>query len=192
MRFVKHALLGFALASLAAPALSQATGYDGENFVKAIHDQDNAKAIELLEKNPLLVNTRTINGDTALIFAIQNQDTDWTGYLLKKGADPNLAAGSGETPLIAATRQGFQQAAEWLLQMGAKVDGENKMGETPLIVAVQRRNVGLVKLYLSHGANPDKPDAAAGYSARDYAKRDSRNPELLRAIEDADDSKSAN
>jgi ankyrin repeat protein len=57
------------------------------------------------------------------------------------------------------------------------------MGETPLIVAVQRRNLPLVKLLLQHGANPDKSDSAQGYSARDYAKRDNRSPELLRAIE---------
>jgi ankyrin repeat protein len=57
------------------------------------------------------------------------------------------------------------------------------MGETPLIVAVQARQAPLVRFLVSKGANPDKTDNAAGYSARDYAKRDSRNPELLRLIE---------
>ena len=57
------------------------------------------------------------------------------------------------------------------------------MGETPLIVAVQARQVAIVKLLLSIGADPDKTDSAQGYSARDYAKRDNRGGEMLRLIE---------
>ena len=52
------------------------------------------------------------------------------------------------------------------------------MGETPLIVAVQQRQPPIVKLLLAAGADPDKTDSAAGYSARDYAKRDSRAREI--------------
>jgi hypothetical protein len=51
-------------------------------------------------------------------------------------------------------------------------------------VAVQRRDAPLVKLLLDHGANPDKTDSAAGYSARDYATRDNRAREILKMIED--------
>jgi hypothetical protein len=40
-----------------------------------------------------------------------------------------------------------------------------------------------VKLLLAKGADPDKKDSAAGYSARDYAKRDTRSRALLAAIE---------
>jgi hypothetical protein len=39
-----------------------------------------------------------------------------------------------------------------------------------------------VKLLLDHGADPDKTDAAAGYSARDYATRDPRAREILMLI----------
>jgi len=53
------------------------------------------------------------------------------------------------------------------------------MGETPLIVAVQQRDRPLVKLLLDHGADPDKTDAAAGYSAHDYATRDPRARDIL-------------
>ena len=76
----------------------------------------------------------------------------------------------------------FAQAAEWLLQVGAKVDAANRMGETALIVAVQQRDTRMVKLLLRNGADPDKTDSAAGYSARDYAKRDSRARDILQAI----------
>jgi ankyrin repeat protein len=52
-----------------------------------------------------------------------------------------------------------------------------------LIVAVQGRHVAMVKVLLELGANPDEADSAAGYSARDYAKRDTRSREILKMIE---------
>ena len=57
------------------------------------------------------------------------------------------------------------------------------MGETSLIVAVQQRQALAVKRLLAAGANPDKTDSAAGYSARDYAERDSRSRQILQLIE---------
>jgi len=74
-------------------------------------------------------------------------------------------------------------ALRWLINLGAKVDTADRSGETPLIFAVQTRNLPLVKLLLDQGADPDKTDNVQGYSARDYAKRDNRSPEILRAIE---------
>jgi ankyrin repeat protein len=57
------------------------------------------------------------------------------------------------------------------------------MGETALIVAVQQRHTEIVKLLLAAGADPDRSDSAAGYSARDYAKRDTRSRDMLKLIE---------
>ncbi|HEX6218727.1 MAG TPA: ankyrin repeat domain-containing protein, partial [Sphingomicrobium sp.] len=141
---------------------------------------------ELLQQTgPTLVNARDVNGDTALIVAVARRDDTWTAFLLSNGADPNLANRKGDTPLTTAARVGYLQGAEWLLTKRARVDEANKMGETPLILAVQARQAPLVKFLLSKGADPDRTDSAAGYSARDYARRDNRNPELLRLIETA-------
>jgi ankyrin repeat protein len=161
-------------------------GESGEAFVRAVRERDGAKVEELLaEAGPTLINARDVNGDTALMVAVGRRDNTWTAFLLSNGADPNLANRRGDTPLIAAARVGYLQGAEWLVTKKARVDEANKMGETPLIVAVQARHAPLVRLLISKGANPDKTDNAAGYSARDYARRDSRNPELLRLIEAA-------
>ena len=173
-----------AAAALAAPAGAQYVS-DSEPFIQAVTNRDGNKATELLELRPTLVNSRNTKGQTALIVAISRSDVLWTGFLLGRGADPNYAASNGDTPLIAAARVGFLEAVEWLLAKGAKVEGANKMGETALIVAVQQRQLPVVKLLLASGANPDRPDSAAGYSARDYAKRDTRAREILAAIEAA-------
>jgi ankyrin repeat protein len=183
MHALKRLVLTIAAASLAVPALAQVGGYESEQFISAVRKGDNDNALKLLQANPNLVNARDLNGNTALITAIQNRDDQWTAYLLKEGADPDTATSTGETPLMAAARVGYQDAADWLVQLGAKVDATNRMGETALIIAVQHRQLPIVRLLINAGADPDKTDSAQGYSARDYAKRDSRTPELLRIIE---------
>jgi uncharacterized protein len=182
MKFLKIAMLGLALSVVSAPAWAQLTA-DSDKFIDAVKKNDGATGMSLLEGNPTIVDTPDSAGDTALIIAITRSDVAWTSYLLNHGADPNRRGAGGDTPLIAAARVGFDDAASWLLAIGAKVDLTNKMSETPLIIAVQRRNVPLVKRFLQSGADPDRTDSAAGYSARDYARRDSRSREIEKLIE---------
>lgn len=172
-------------ALITSPAAAQSLTTKSYDFIKAVKDSNADKAIQVLSTEPKgIVNTKDDDGNTGLIIAISRSDEQWTGFLLNKGADPNLAGKNGDTPLIAASRVGFEQAVEWLLSLGARVDADNRMGETPLIVAVQQRQMPIVRLLLGAGANPDKSDSAAGYSARDYAKRDPRAREILKMIED--------
>lgn len=182
MNALKCALFAIAIGT-AVPATAQVTGFEGAEFVKAVKDGKSDDAVKLLQATPSLVNARDLSGDTALLVAIENRDHDWTGYLLNEGADPNMAGPRGETPLIAAARAGFGDAVDWLIGLHARIDETNRAGETALIVAVQRRQVPIVRSLLNAGANPDKTDSVAGYSARDYAKRDSRTPQLLKLIE---------
>ena len=50
-------------------------------------------------------------------------------------------------------------------------------------LAVQLRRPKILEALLLEGADPDKVDHSAGLSARQYAQRDDRNPELLQLIE---------
>ena len=184
---MKH--LGFAIlvasSVVALPAPAQNLTTSSYDFIQAVKKNDGDKALGVLAKNPPgIVNTKDDQGNTGLIIAISRSDEQWTGFLLNKGADPNLQGKGGDTPLIAAARVSFASAMEWLVGLGAKIDQPNRMGETPLIIAVQQRNAPIVKFLLAHGANPDRTDAAAGYSARDYAKRDTRARDILKLIED--------
>jgi ankyrin repeat protein len=184
MRSLTFALAAAALLASGSPALAQLGAASSYDFISAVQKGDGDKASQLLNEHPTIIDARDGKGDTALIIAINRADSNWTGFLLNKGADPNLASTrSGDTPLIAAARIGFQDAAEWLLGLGAKVDGTNRQGETPLIVAVQLRQVPMIRFLLEHGANPDKVDAAQGYSARQYAERDNRGRQILQLIE---------
>ena len=183
MNWLKFAAAAAAIAFVAAPGAAQYAS-DGAAFVEAVRKSDGPSAKKILaERGPAIINTRDYEGNTALVVAINKRDEDWTAFLLHQGADPNLSSKGGETPLIAAARIGYEDAVGWLLGQGVKVDAANKMGETALIIAVQQRHPRIVRALLAAGANPDKTDAAAGLSARDYAKRDTRSREMLQLIE---------
>ena len=182
-RWVKAGMAIMA-ACLAIPAFAQLNASQGEEFLKALEERDNAAALQLVEEpGSRLFNYRGYKGETALHISTRNRDLAWVNYLLVKGADPDIGDRAGDTALIIASRIGFEEAADYMLRYKADVDGANRRGETALIVAVQQRHPRVVELLLKAGASPDKADHAAGYTARDYAKRDSRNRELLKLIE---------
>ena len=175
--------IGAALGA-AVPAAGQVGfGYDGAQFLAAVRDGDGAKATALADSSgPSVINHRGDDGDAALHIVTRARSTNWMGYLLQKGADPNLAGREGDTPLIIAARIGFADGAARLLTKGANIDKANKLGETPLIAAVQQRQPAMIKLLLERGADPARTDRV-GYTARDYARRETRFPDLLRLIE---------
>ena len=169
----------------AAPLGAQGIGgNNGENFLTAVREIDGDKATGLLEANgSTVLSYRGAKGETALNIVARRRDSTWLGFLISRGADPNVGDDRGENPLLIAARLGWEDGATLLLGRGARVDFANRLGETALIVAVQQRQTGLARQLLEAGANPDKKDAAAGFSARDYAKRDNRATDLVRLME---------
>ena len=182
-RLARALALSLAIAA-AAPAAAQLAGSDGEAFVAALKEGNGSKAVALVEKpGSTVVNYRGGDGNAGLHIAMRGRNGNWVGFLLSRGADPNIADKNGDTPLILAARLGYPEGAARLLMARALVDKANRLGETALIVAVQQRQPGIVRMLLEAGANPDKADHASGYTARDYARRDNRSQELLRLIE---------
>jgi ankyrin repeat protein len=179
--------LALALAVVPVAASAQGIGLnasEGESFLTAVKEGDVNKALELANQpGSRVANYRGYEGDTALHIVTRKRELQWVGFLLNKGADPNVGDSNGDTPLMIAASIGFEEAAGFMLAKGAKVDAINRRGETALAIAVQQRQPRLVEVLLKAGANPDKQDRVSGYSPRDYAKRDTRNPQILRLIE---------
>ena len=173
-----------AAVGVVAPA-AYAQFSDSYNFLKAVKDRKGEEAEKFLsEPGSVIINTRDgSTGETALHIVIQRRDSTWLGYLLQKGANPNLADKKGTTPLMLATQLGYVDGIDWLVHKKALVDQTNRSGETALILAVQLRNPEAVRALLKAGANPDKTDSRAGYSARDYAKQDGRASAIAAIIE---------
>lgn len=180
-------------AGVIAPA-AQAQFSDSYNFLKAVKDRKGEEAEKFLaEPGTVIINTRdSTTGETALHIVIQRRDSTWLGYLLQKGANPNLADKKGTTPLMLATQINFLDGIDWLTKKKATIDQTNRAGETALILAVQLRNTEAVRALLKAGANPDKKDSRAGYSARDYAKQDGRASAIASIIENHGKTDAAN
>ena len=171
------------LSLAASPVAAQLLSSPGEKFLIALRAVKSNEAAELVESNPTVVNYRGQDGVAALHLMTRSRNSNWLGFLLQNGADPNIADKNGETSLIIAARGGYGEGVARMLMSGALVDKPNRLGETALIVAVQQRQASIVSSLLKLGADPDRADYAAGYTARDYAKRDSRSREMLRLIE---------
>ncbi|UUR07285.1 ankyrin repeat domain-containing protein [Sphingomonas glaciei] len=172
------------LACLAMPVSAQTTQSPGYSFLQAVRERDGNKATELVQQpGSTVLNYRDDRGESALHIVTGQRDLTWLRFLTGQGADVNIVNRNGDTPLLAAARIGFAEGADFLISRGAQVDRPNRRGETPLIIAVQQRNIALVKLLAERGANPDRTDNATGRSARDYARMDSRGPEMLRVMD---------
>ncbi len=181
----KLVLAAIALSIFAVPVAAQFS--DSYNFLKAVKDRKGEEAEKFINvpgSGAVIINTKSDDtGETALHIVTARRDYDWLGYLLGKGAKPDVADKKGATPLMLATQLNWADGAQLLLTMGAQVDATNRSGETALIRAVQLRNSEMVRLLMKAGANADKQDSVSGYSARDYALQDGRASAILGIIE---------
>jgi ankyrin repeat protein len=167
----------------AVPALAQYS--EGYNFLKAVRERDGGK-VQSIIANPgstALNHRDSRNGEGALHMLVRARELSWLSYLLSRGARPDLQDNDGNTPLVLAAQIGWVEGADQLLDRRANVNLPNSRGESPLIMAVQRRDVAMVRLLLSKGADPNHTDSVSGYSALEYAQRDSRAQAILRMIE---------
>jgi ankyrin repeat protein len=180
---MRRGLLAAILAAAAMPAFAQFS--DSYNFLKAVRERDGDKVAQIVA-NPSSTAINARSGDTGeggLHIVVRGRELNWVTFLLARGARPDLQDNQGNTPLMVAAQIGWTEGAEALLARRASVDLANSRGETPLIVAVQRRDLALVRALLARGADPNRTDSVAGYSALDYARRDSRAATILRLLQ---------
>lgn len=184
LKLVLAAALSLGLA--AAPAAAQKFS-DSFTFLKSVKERDGAEVQRLLASpSSTVINTKeSSTGESALHIVARGRDLTWLTFLLSKGARPDSQDRNGTTPLAIAAQLGWVEGAEMLLRRRAAVDLPNNRGETPLILAVQNRDAAMVRLLLGKGADPKRTDSAAGYSALDYARRDSRAASVLKMLETA-------
>lgn len=181
---MKLGLAAIALGGVILPAHAQNYS-DSYSFLKAVKERNGGDTENLLATpGSTIINTKdTSSGEGGLHIVVRGRDRTWLGYLLGKGARPDLQNKDGNTPLAIAAQLGWLEGADLLLRFRAGVDTPNNRGETPLIHAVHNRDVPMVRLLLSKGANPKRTDSAAGYSALDYARQDKRAAAVLRLLE---------
>lgn len=112
-----------------------------------------------LGRNPVDVNARNSDGDTALHLAIARLGSvDGVKALLAAGATTEHKGRKGHTPLMYAIYLEREEKAIALLDGGASVDCEDENGYMPLHLAIasSRLNVGLIRRLVDAGADINK------------------------------------
>lgn len=183
-RALRFALPLVGVLALAVPAQAQFSG--GYKFLEAVRKKKAEEVQEIIDKQGAnIINTKDVTtGETALHVVTQRRDLTWMSFMIGKGANVNARDSRGQTPLVIASNLGFEEGVDLLVTAKARVDEANDAGETPLITAVHNRKLGLMRILLKAGANPDRKDNS-GRSARDYALLDGKNSALVTEIENS-------
>jgi len=176
-----------ALALTAIPAAAQQFS-DGYEFLKAVRDSDGAKVNKfLLDRSLRIVNTKDRGtGEGAIHIVARRSDAAYLRVMLQADdSNPNLQDNRGNTALIVAVEQNWSEGVGILIKYGANANLANSSGETPLIRAVQMHNADIVRQLLDAKADPDRADYGSGKSARDYARENTRYPNIAKLLAEA-------
>ncbi len=95
-------------------------------------------------------------GQTALMWAVAQNQVEAVDVLLHAGADPNARSTGGFTPILFAAREGYLGALDSLVRAGANVDDTvSRNGMSALVMSVYNAHYDFAKGLLDAGANPD-------------------------------------
>ena len=140
------------------------------SFGEACAVGDAARALQLLDADPSLLNRFTADGFPPLGLAIFFRHPELARQLIDRGADVQAHAQNAQrvAPLHAAVAVGDRTTAALLLQRGAEVDARQQGGFTPLHGAASRGDEEMIDLLL--GAHADRSLVTTdGKSAADIA-----------------------
>jgi ankyrin repeat protein len=116
------------------------------------------KNIELLIEKGADINSKNMDGETVLMNAIQNGNTELVELLIKNGAEINGKSKDGETALMYAAQNGNTELVARLIKNGAEINGKSKDGETALMFAIFENHTEIVELLIENGANINAQD----------------------------------
>jgi ankyrin repeat protein len=123
------------------------------------------------------------NGNTALVEAAKNQDSEAVRALLKQHLDVNAPEADGTTALHWAAHFGDLDLVEALLKEGANVSALNRYGATPLSEAVRISSGALIEKLLKAGADPNTFTTAQAETVLMKASREG-NLDAVKALLD--------
>ena len=166
-------LLPALLLALAIPAQAQLRELD-RALISAAARGDVAEASRLIAAGGN-VNAQAENKDSAYLVAGARGHTDVLRLTLAHGADLKSTNRYGGTALIPACHYGHVDTVREMLKTKVDVNHVNNLGWTALLEAIilsdgGARHIEIVRLLVSHGANPSLADRD-GVTPLQHAKR---------------------
>ena len=138
---------------------------DGETPLMTAARAGSREAIDALLTYGAEVDTvEAWRGQTALMWAVAQNQVSAVEALIEAGADPNLRSTGGFTPVLFAAREGHVDVLDLLVRAGADVDDAvPNNGMSALVIAVYNAQYDFAEKLLAAGVNPDA--AENGWSA---------------------------
>lgn len=155
-------IVAILLASLRSPVSCDAqetaeTGRPNSTLADAIEKRNYGLAKQLLQQSDAKrqVQQRQADGMTALHWAVQHGDLDWTQRLLAADAKVDSVTEYQITPLWIACSQGHTQIAIELLRAGADVHRQHAGKVTYLMLAAKQGDAELIDELIERGCDVD-------------------------------------
>jgi len=138
-------------------------------LVSAAKVDDKETVHSLLQDKARDANAATVDGTTALHWAVHNNDLEMVDMLLAAGAKFDASNRYGVQPLSLAAQNGNAAVIDRLLKAGADPNTSLPEGETVLMTAARVGKVDAIKTLLVHGAKVNARDGYRGETALMWA-----------------------
>ena len=109
-------------------------------------------ALKALLSQGININATDYDGETALMEAADERNSEVVRVLIANGANVNAANEDGETALMIAADEGRAETVRLLIEAGANVNARDEDGETALDKAIDERNHKVAELLRAAGA----------------------------------------
>ena len=166
--------------ALVAALFGSGAAWAEDSLVDVVQAKNHDAAVALIAKGAD-VHARSVDGTTALQWAVYNDDADLVERLIKAGADVSATNDYGANPLRQAATVADPVVIKALIKAGADVNAPNAEGETPLMIVARTGNIESAKLLLSHGAKVNAKEQWGGQSPLMWAAAQ-HQPEMVKLL----------
>lgn len=127
------------------------------------------------------VNQRSVDGTTALHWAVYQQDVELVQALLAQDADPDIRNDYGASPMTVASEHGNFPIMQALVRAGGDIESPNSEGQSLLMAVARTGNTATAELLLDQGANVNATENWGGQTALMWAASQ-QQPAMVRLL----------